>query len=238
MYTFEHVLSSSGREDAFRLRYEIYCEEKQWLDPTQYSDMLEQDEYDEGAEIFLAYDDVTMQPVGTIRVIINDNVLLPLPITKHPSINSNFSTSGCVEISRFAVLKSARRGNVCIGLLRIAIRHVLKYYSDFDYMLCLIEDKFRHTLNQLGFELTPVAPSAFWFGDQLVPLRQSIPRLDDCFRRNNPEFRRWFWQNADTMSGKDTFIHLLREGKRNKTIQDEIALSSVVKENSFATYEI
>lgn len=232
MYTFEHVLFSRDREKAFRLRYDVYCKEKKWLDSTQYWDMLEKDEHDERSETFLAYDANTMQPIGTIRVIINDNDLSPLPITEHPSIDSNLNTAKCVEISRFAVLGSVRQGNVCIGLLRIAIRYVLKYYSNFDYMFCSIEERFRHTLNQLGFELIPLAPSAFWFGDQLVPSRQSIANLDDCFRRNNPEFRLWFWQNTDTMSGRDTFIRLSKAGKKtNRAIQDKIAFSSVAYEN-------
>ncbi len=152
MYTFEHVLSSSSREKAFRLRYEVYCKEKQWLDPSQYLDMLERDEHDETSETFLAYNVDTNQAIGTARLIISNDDFSSLHIEKHPSINGKLDTIKCVEISRLAILERARQGNVFIGLIRMLFRHILKYHSDFDYIYFSVEERFLQKVNQLGFK--------------------------------------------------------------------------------------
>lgn len=216
MYTFEHVLSSRDRENAFRLRYEVYCKEKNWLDPTQYLDMLEQDEHDEKSETFLAYDTNTNQAIGTARLIINYTDVSPLPITKHPSMNDNVTTIKCVEISRLAILGKARQGNVFIGLIRMLFRHILKYHSDFGYIFFSVEEKFLNKVNQLGFEFIPFAPSALWYCDQLIPSRQIIANMNDDLKRNNPEFCNWLWQNTRTMADNETFIYFLKTGRNNK----------------------
>jgi N-acyl-L-homoserine lactone synthetase len=222
MYTFEHALSSISKENAFRLRYEVYCKEKKWLDPKKYLDMLEQDEHDEKSETFLAYDTDTKQAIGTARLIINDNDLSSLHIEKHPSIDANLSTIRCVEISRLAILKSARQGNVFIGLIRMLFRHILKYHSDFDYIYFSVEERFLQKVNELGFEFAPFAPIALWYCDQLVPARQVIANMDSCLKRNNPEFHSWLWQDTHTMSSKETFIYFLSKGRKmSRAIQKE-----------------
>lgn len=216
MYIFEHVLSPVGRENAFRLRYEVYCKEKKWLDSKQYSNMQEHDEHDEKSETFLAYDDNSNQAIGTTRLIINAADLSPLPIVKHPAIAGKITTVKCVEISRLAILGSARQGNVFIGLIRMLFRYILKHHSDFDYIFFSVEERFLNKVNQLGFEFIPFAPSALWYCDQLVPSRQIISNMDDCLKRNNPEFHSWLWQNTDSMSDSETFISFLSTGKKRR----------------------
>jgi N-acyl-L-homoserine lactone synthetase len=234
MYTFEHVLYPSGKENAFRLRYEVYCKEKGWLDPTQYTDMLERDEHDEKSETFLAYDDNTNQVIGTARLIISDTDFSSLHIEKHPSINGNINTVKCVEISRMAILESARQGNVFIGLIRMLFRHILKHHSNFEYIYFTVEERFLHKVNQLGFEFIPFAPSALWYCDQLVPARQIIVDMDDCLKRNNPEFHRWLWGDTETMSSNETFIYFLSAGRKiSRSIQEKNAFFPALQANSF-----
>ena len=217
MYSFEHATTPKSKEAAFRLRYEVYCKEKMWLDPAQYSDMLEKDEHDQKSETFIAYDSETNQPIGTARLIINDTESSPLHIVKHPSISNNLNTINSVEISRMAILESARQGNVFIGLIRMLFRHILENFSDFDYIYFTVEERFLKKVNQLGFEFIPFAPTALWYCDQLVPARQIISEMDDCVKRNNPEFNRWLWQDTSTMSSNETFIYFLTAGRKVNT---------------------
>lgn len=216
MYTFEHVLSSNSREKAFRLRYDVYCKEKKWLNPNQYLDMLEQDEHDKRSEIFLAYDATINQIIGTARLIINYTDVPPLPIVKHPSINGNLTTMKCVEISRLAILGKARQGNVFIGLIRMLFRHTVKYHSDCKYIFFSVEKRFLNKVNQLGFEFIPFAPSALWYCDHLIPSRQIIADMDGDLRRNNPKFHNWLWQDTRTMADNETFIYFLKTGRKNE----------------------
>lgn len=218
MYTFEHVTTPKSKEAAFRLRYEVYCKEKMWLDPAQYSDMLEKDEHDQKSETFLAYDAQTQQPIGTARLIINNTESSPLHIVKHPAINNDFNTINSVEISRMAILESARQGNVFIGLIRMLFRHILENFGDYDYIYFSVEERFLKKVNQLGFEFIPFAPTALWYCDQLVPARQIISEMDECVNRNNPEFNRWLWQDTSTMSSNETFIYFLTAGRKANQI--------------------
>ena len=213
MYNFEHVVSPEGRKTAFRLRYEVYCKEKRWLDPEEYSDMLEKDEHDQKSETFLAYDSSSDRPIGTARLIINDGYS-PLHIVKHPSLDNSFNTVNSVEISRMAILESARQGNVFIGLIRMLFRHILEYCGNFDYIYFSVEERFLKKVNQLGFEFIPFAPTALWYCDQLVPARQVISKMDNCVKLNNPEFNRWLWQDTSTMTDDETFIYFLGKGRK------------------------
>ena len=213
MYHFEYVTSLAGRKTAFRLRYEVYCREKRWLEPKEYSDMLEKDEHDQKSETFLAYDSDSGQAIGTARLIINDGVS-PLHIVKHPSLNNDFNTANSVEISRMAILESARQGNVFIGLIRMLFRHILEHCGDSDYIYFSVEERFLKKVNQLGFEFIPFAPTALWYCDQLVPARQVISEMNDNVKRNNPEFNRWLWQDTSAMAGDETFIYFLNAGRK------------------------
>jgi N-acyl-L-homoserine lactone synthetase len=232
MYIFEHALTAGSKEAAFRLRYEVYCKEKMWLNPEQYLDMLEKDEHDQKSETFLAYDSRSMRPIGTARLIINDTGLSPLHIVKHPSISSSFNTAGSVEISRMAILESARQGNVFIGLIRMLFRYILEYCSDFDYIYFSVEERFLKKVNQLGFEFVPFAPTALWYCDQLVPARQVISEMDGCVKKNNSEFHSWLWQNTRCMSSNETFIYFLTAGRKiSKSVTDGNDFTSVLYDN-------
>jgi N-acyl-L-homoserine lactone synthetase len=223
MYTFEHVSTSKGRQAAFGLRYEVYCKEKMWLDPNKYSNMLEKDEHDEKSETFLAYNSEMEKTVGTARLIISDTDAHPLHIVKHPSIDNSFNTFNSVEISRMAILESARQGNIFIGLIRMLFRHILENFSDYDYIYFSVEERFLKKVNQLGFEFIPFAPTALWYCDQLVPARQVISEMDECVKRNNPEFHRWLWQDPSTMSNDESFIYFLSAKRKlkHKTVKRE-----------------
>lgn len=215
MYIFEHAVSPESRATAFRLRYEVYCNEKQWLDPDKYPDMQEYDDDDDRSEIFLAYDSETGKAVGTTRLIINKRNILPLPVIKHPAVNGNLVTDNSVEISRFSILKGARSGNIFIGLIRMLFQHILDRYSSCDYIFFSVEERFLDKVNQLGFEFIPFAPSALWYCDLLIPSRQIIPEMDACLSRNNPQFHKWLWQDSQTMSNRETLMSFLRTNKTN-----------------------
>jgi hypothetical protein len=220
MYIFERAASPECREIAFRLRYEVYCNEKKWLNGNCYSDGQEKDEDDERSVIFLAYDGETKQPIGTTRLIIHDAGEIPLPVAKHPSVQGNIATRKSVEISRMSILEHARAGNVFIGLIRMLFRHTLKYHPDFEYIFFSVEERFLAQVNRLGFEFIPFAPSALWYCDQLVPSRQIISVMDENMRNNNPEFHEWLWRDKSTMSKQETLMSFLRTSKVKREIRN------------------
>ena len=58
------------REQAFRLRYEVYCLENKYEDPKQNPGEIEQDLYDQDADHFLLMHNESGRVAGTVRVIL------------------------------------------------------------------------------------------------------------------------------------------------------------------------
>lgn len=115
---FEVVPASSQAllEEAYRLRYQVYCVENPFEDPAENPDGLETDEYDGHAVHSILVHRPTQTVSGAVRLILPDfdNPQDSLPIQKVCSEQQlqdagPFDLAHCAEISRFAVSKKYRR---------------------------------------------------------------------------------------------------------------------------------
>src|SRR5438045_2242007 len=95
------VEDESEREKEERLRFEVYCVEKQWLDSKDYLTGRETDEYD-GHSVRLIALSPTAEAAGTMRLILNGGN--PLPVMDHFGIEMPKSQI-VGEISRLTVAK-------------------------------------------------------------------------------------------------------------------------------------
>jgi N-acyl amino acid synthase of PEP-CTERM/exosortase system len=97
-------------QEIFKLRYEIYCHEADFLDDTKYPDGIENDIYDEHSIHFAALDKMN-QVVGTLRLIFDSEHGFPLEqhCPNYDKSKITFPRSQLAEISRLAVSKSWRR---------------------------------------------------------------------------------------------------------------------------------
>ncbi len=94
----------------YRLRYEVYCNECHFLDPAQYSDGLEMDEYDPCSGHFAAFNH-DGEIVGTVRLVQPVEHLL-YPFESHCTVFDDFrfpERAQAGEISRLVVKKTYRR---------------------------------------------------------------------------------------------------------------------------------
>ncbi len=99
------------------LRYEVYCHEKGWIDPAQFADHTERDEYDDLAVHFLAVDEDI--PVGTSRLLLGS--LQPLPAADYIDLAKlGLDPRDCVEVSRMAThpMRRSQDLKVFLGLNR------------------------------------------------------------------------------------------------------------------------
>ena len=96
----------------FRLRYQVYCIERGYFDPSGFPDGREQDCDDDRSEHYLLLDRAAAVPVGTVRMV------LPHPDAHLPVLRLvdaaerravNLPSHTTAEVSRFAVSKSFRR---------------------------------------------------------------------------------------------------------------------------------
>ncbi|WP_020590152.1 PEP-CTERM/exosortase system-associated acyltransferase [Desulfobacter curvatus] len=96
--------------ETYRLRYEIYCHEAEFLDDGQYPDGIEKDVWDDHAIHFAALNSDN-EVVGTLRLILNSEHPFPLEVhcPNYDRSKANFPRTLLSEISRLAVKKNFRR---------------------------------------------------------------------------------------------------------------------------------
>ena len=96
---------------AFKLRYEVYCLENNFLAVEDYPDGIESDEYDDEAAHFYAFDEHE-ELVGYVRLV-RPNADQLFPMQRHCSIWSDAATlparSEAAEVSRLIVRSDYRR---------------------------------------------------------------------------------------------------------------------------------
>lgn len=94
-------------EKLYKLRYQVYCEQKGFLNPGDYPDQCETDQFDEHSIHFGAFDDEG-EALGTMRLVRNSGFGFPLFGHCEAYVPDEIlEKSG--EISRLAVSKLIRR---------------------------------------------------------------------------------------------------------------------------------
>lgn len=140
---FEIVQANSPEllDEAYRLRYQVYCEEKGYEDACCYPSGREVDEYDKRSVHSLIMHRASGIYVGVVRLILPklSNSSLPLPIEKHCQLNlakshpylARLPRQAIGEISRFSVSKVFRRRIAEHGLIWGVCREGESYNQGF-----------------------------------------------------------------------------------------------------------
>jgi N-acyl amino acid synthase of PEP-CTERM/exosortase system len=111
-FTFTKVERSNKAlmEQVFRLRYQVYCLECNFLKPEDYPDGIEMDEYDDQSVHFAAMNE-DGQVIGTMRLILQGKHIFP--VEHHcPGIvidKTGLPQVSYAEISRLVISKKLRR---------------------------------------------------------------------------------------------------------------------------------
>ncbi|MGE5279209.1 MAG: PEP-CTERM/exosortase system-associated acyltransferase [Deltaproteobacteria bacterium] len=107
---FRKIDSPELLEDVFRLRYQVYCKERQFLSASDYPQEAERDPFDEFSFHFGAFD-VSGQLVGAVRLILPECHVFPIE-ERVPDLGLGDSLpmrGECAEISRLTISKEFRR---------------------------------------------------------------------------------------------------------------------------------
>ncbi|MET1080485.1 MAG: PEP-CTERM/exosortase system-associated acyltransferase [Pseudomonas sp.] len=102
--------SSALLTDIHRLRHEVYCVERGFLDPAQHPDGLERDEYDR-CSVHIGASSLDGDLVGTVRLV-QPNGGMPFPFEDHCALFDTVALpprEQVAEISRLIVKKTYRR---------------------------------------------------------------------------------------------------------------------------------
>ncbi len=115
-FEFFRVDDQVAMDEACRIRYRVYCEERGFLDPKAYPDGRESDEYDAFAENLLGRHRVRGTPACTARLVPQSD--LGFPMAQHCLLDPEFrflaepraaESEHFVEISRLAISKLYRQ---------------------------------------------------------------------------------------------------------------------------------
>jgi N-acyl amino acid synthase of PEP-CTERM/exosortase system len=190
------------RDECFRIRYQVYCLERSFEDPSAKPDRRETDEYDASSRHGLLRYRKTGAVVGTIRVVLPDvgRGTAALPMYGVCAANGIAPErlpplDRTTEISRFAISKEFRQRagdesygraydpgeldgrrvipHMTLGLMGLAVRE--SRAAGADYICAIMEPTLIRLLSRVGIEWQPVGPLLEYHG-----LRQpSIARLGD-----------------------------------------------------------
>lgn len=211
--------SHAAYRSVFRLRYQVYCHEARFLNPADYPEQLEVDDYDPVSEHFIASNLGTEdEPVGVVRLVRwSDN--LSFPTSKHyNSLDEklallNYPIKTTAEISRLCISKlyrkraedglhglagygdnsDARRKYpvILLELFKIMYRSS-KEDLGITHWIAAFEDGLYRLLNRYGIRLELITPNAIEYYGKVKIYGASIQYIEEALRASRPELFEFF----------------------------------------------
>lgn len=163
----------------YRLRYDIYCEEKKWLSSSDYLRCLENDKYDKNSLHFGAFDENNIL-VGSVRLILPDINML-LPFEEIFEIEPNFDEKRA-EVSRLVIPKDRRGYNISMGLIRTIYEWGIN--NNMTHAYSIIENDFMIYINRKGYPFKPIKEGKKYFGGYTIPTCLILSDVKDYFVTN------------------------------------------------------
>ena len=209
---FSTVLADSStlREAAHALRYQVYCLERKFENADEHPDGLEIDAYDAHAVQGVLFHRPTRSAMGAVRVILtkeDEPDSLPIQTLLRPSsldLRDYVNLRQTIEISRFAISKEFRRrksdqlepvaptrADACretnlafLGLLQFVLRESVRHNMLF--WTAVMEPKFLRLLARMGITYNPLGPMVVHHGIR-QPCYCYLPDMLEHARQVQPE---------------------------------------------------
>ncbi|MES2888803.1 MAG: PEP-CTERM/exosortase system-associated acyltransferase [Pseudomonadota bacterium] len=210
-----HEHDSTWLEQIFKLRYEVYCLERQFLDAHVYPEALEMDAFDHASTHFAGFtqeDDL----VATVRLVkppasqgfpfqhtcgLFDGVQLPpaeqsseisrLIVRKSFRQNRAGSASASSSAAPAAGASDPRSPELLLGMYRAMYRH--SRATGVRYWYAAMERSLACLLRRAGFAFTPIGPTTDYYGP-VTPFLVDLDELNRTLERQNPLLWAWFNQ--------------------------------------------
>jgi N-acyl-L-homoserine lactone synthetase len=183
-FYFKTVTTDQELKNCFRLRYQVYCNEKQWLSPAQFPDGLESDEYDSKAVHVIAMDE-DFKLVGMMRIL-RDKDFEKLPYEHHPGMKGKkLNAPNVAEISRFIVTAKTNGLLVSRGIIRHVYQTSRKLGIDNWIFVC--EPSLIRFLAKFKLYLDPICQPSKYYGGFTLAGRCDIGSNEEKWRREDRE---------------------------------------------------
>jgi len=172
---------------AYQIRYEVYCEEYNYLNPKDYPNRLEKDQYDPHSEHFLI-NNSTKDIVAYVRLILNSKE--GFPIEKHFKLDLKdfkIDKNKTGEISRLIVSREYRRLHIILVLIKGLYKYVKVH--GIEYIYSVMDDRLLNMLIKLGFPFRKIGPYTTYQGITCPNILVVKEMEDNLRKRNNLLYR-------------------------------------------------
>lgn len=187
-YEFMVCETAEQIEAGQRVRYRVYCQEKQWVDEGTCEGGIEVDKFDETAVHFLALRDGV--PVGTARYLLASKCTLPaskyMPLDRYDAAPSEIA-----EVSRLATLARHGRGQNPYVFIRLtllmwewAMERSVKVW------LAIVDLPLYHLIMRMGMPVIDIGEQIDYLGSRCVPMAFDMTGTGPALRRRLPEEER------------------------------------------------
>jgi len=177
-FRIERVNNPQTLAESLRLRYQVYCREKNFEDPDNFPDGMERDSFDVRSDHSVIRHIETMQVMGSVRLVLHDrNYQASFPIERHIALDRLKKIFTYLpdrarigEVSRFAISSEMRKSmegacnvrqflysNTVVGLISAVVRMSLDH--NLTHWVCLMEPSLARLLSRFGFQFKPFGPA-------------------------------------------------------------------------------
>jgi len=223
-FTFKKVDSPELLQESFKLRFQVYCKECNFIKEEEYPQHFENDGFDEDSLHFVALDSIDTV-VGAVRLILPR--VTKFPIEDHcPHLEidkNNFDRSKAAEVSRLVISKLLRRRSgdglyyeqkiadkpsrddqegiffrrirpMAFGLYR-EMYHESKR-RDIRYWFALMEKKLWLLLKLHGFIFKPIGEEVDFYG-LVRPYLADLVEMENLVHGKFPKFFEYFMEGLE-----------------------------------------
>ncbi len=222
-FVFKKIESPELLEEVYKLRYQVYCKEANFIKEEDYPQKSESDEFDKHSVHFGAFNPDNLL-VGTVRLILP--VVEKFPIEEHCSIlnfdRESIKRSESVEISRLTISKQLRRRNfdglyyephvqdksvedrntlfmrrvrpMAFGLYRAIYQECKR--TGIKHWFALMERTLWLLLKIHGFVFEPIGPEVDFYG-MVTPYVSTISEIEKNVHEKFPQFYEYFMKGLE-----------------------------------------
>lgn len=179
------------------LRYQVYCEERRFLDRGHFPERREYDRHDRQAVHFAAFDS-TGQLAAAARLVRSTDEL-GFPFEDHDPLHTTVDlpqAHRAAEVSRLVINRRYRQppgggplGSVVFGVYREMYRY--SRAQDITHWYAAMERPLRRLLGRYGLMFQPLGPEIDFFGPVTV-YGAELDALIQGMGARDPALRRWF----------------------------------------------
>jgi N-acyl-L-homoserine lactone synthetase len=194
---FKIAETQSELQSCYRMRYQVYCEEKHWLSKNRFPDGMETDEYDDKAVNLIAYNE-DFKSVGTLRILQEKNYN-KLPFCSHPGLKGKqINLSNLSEVSRFIVTSETNKNHILKGLLRLCY-HTGKKLG-IDYYAFVSEPGLIRFLGRYKYYFDPVCPPSKYYGGFTLAAICDMRKTESIWKKSEQEAYEFYTSESSILT--------------------------------------